>query len=59
MIVKESKAQTEVWEWKEKASKEFLLLPEGTRLKHLAAKTAALIAQLKLPEARHKPLSKK
>jgi len=56
MTTKESKAQTEVWEWKEKASADFLKVPEGQRLQYIADRTDAIIARLKIRKATLKPI---
>jgi hypothetical protein len=56
MTTKDPKSQTEVWEWKEKASDELLKIPQGNRMQYLADKTAAIIAKLNLRKAKLKPV---
>ena len=48
METKESKAMLEVWEWKEKASEQWLKIPEGERMVYLKKKTSGIIATLGL-----------
>ena len=56
METKESKAMLEVWEWKEKASEQWLKIPEGERMAYLKKKTSAVIAKLGLRKSNLQPL---
>ena len=56
METKESKAMLEVWEWKEKASEQWLKIPEGERMAYLKKKTSAVIATLGLRKSNLQPL---
>ncbi|MCD4789174.1 MAG: hypothetical protein K8R37_04170 [Bacteroidales bacterium] len=47
MKTKISKAQIEVWEWKEKAFEELEKIPEKERIKYIEAKTKIIINKLK------------
>lgn len=55
---KESKAQLEVWEWKDKASQKWLEIPEAERLNYIKTKTAAVISGLNIRKATIKPVWK-
>jgi len=55
---KESKAQLEVWEWKEKAARKWLEIPEAERLNYIKNKTAAIISGLNIRKATLKPVLK-
>jgi hypothetical protein len=55
---KESKAQLEVWEWKDKAAQKWLEIPESERLNYINTKTTAVIAGLKIRRATLKPVLK-
>ena len=55
---KESKAQLEVWEWKDKAAQKWLEIPESERLNYLKKKTASVIAGLNIRRATLKPVLK-
>lgn len=55
---KESKAQLEVWEWKDKAAQKWLEIPESERLNYLKKKTASVIAGLNIRKATLKPVLK-
>ena len=56
METKESKAMLEVWEWKEKASEEWLKIPEGERMAYLKRKTSGIIATLGLRKSNLRPV---
>jgi hypothetical protein len=58
METKESKAQLDVWEWKEKAGEELLKIPSGERMAYLKNKTSAIIKELKLRKASLQPVKK-
>ena len=47
METKESKAQLEVWEWKEKLYQQVKDLPRGEMLKFILAQTKDTVANLK------------
>jgi len=55
---KESKAQLEVWEWKDKASQKWLEIPKGERLNYIKLKTSAVISGLNIRKATIKPVWK-
>ncbi len=55
---KESKAQLEVWEWKDKASQKWLAIPEAERLNYIKTKTAATISGFNIRKASIKPVLK-
>ena len=55
MATNVSKSQTEVWEWKEKASEQWLKIPEGERMAYLKKKTSAVIATLGLRKSNLRP----
>ncbi|MFN4255000.1 MAG: hypothetical protein ACK4Q5_08360 [Saprospiraceae bacterium] len=52
-----SKAQTEVWEWKELAAESVMALPPGERIRFILERTHALSAGLK--RGKRKPAAKK
>ncbi len=47
MKSKISKAQLEVWEWKEKAFRELEKIPENERVNYIIKKTSKTIGKLK------------
>jgi hypothetical protein len=47
MESKTSKAQLEVWEWKDKAYQKIKDLPQGEWLKHITSETKALTEEIK------------
>jgi hypothetical protein len=47
MKSKTSKAQLEVWEWKEKAYEQLKNIPSGKQIAFIKKQTADLVAQLK------------
>ena len=47
METKISKAQIEVWEWKEKAFKEIEKIPENERINYIIKKTRKIIEKIK------------
>jgi hypothetical protein len=54
MKAKISKAQLEVWEWKERAFKSLEEIPEEERVKYIFSKTNTTISRLKkLKELAH------
>ncbi len=55
---KESKAQLEVWEWKDKASQKWLEVPEAERLSYIKTKTEAVISGRNIRRAHIKPVLK-
>jgi hypothetical protein len=55
---KESKAQLEVWEWKDRASQKWLAIPKAERLNYIKIKTAAIISGLNIRKATIKPVWK-
>ncbi|MCU0445316.1 MAG: hypothetical protein MUE85_10395 [Microscillaceae bacterium] len=48
---KESKAQLEVWEWKEKAYEQVKHLPVGKRITFILEQTKATVEQIKQKKA--------
>ena len=57
MKTKDSKAQLEVWEWKEKVSKELNKLPDKEWLGYITGRTSPVIARLGLKRAVKRHLS--
>ena len=47
MKAKISKAQIEVWEWKENLSKELLKIPKNERLKHIREKVKKTVERIR------------
>lgn len=47
MKTKDSKAQLEVWAWKERLSKEILKLPENERVAYILEKAKKMVEELK------------
>ena len=52
MEAKTSKAQMEVWEWKEKLSEELKKVPLSDQQKYIREKTRAIVAKLKVAKGK-------
>lgn len=56
METNESKAQLEVWEWKELVSEELNKIPKGKKISYITEKTKLLAASLNMEVAKLQPL---
>ena len=52
MKAKDSKAQVEVWEWKEKLSAELKEIPEADRLNYIREKVRKTVERIKANKAK-------
>jgi hypothetical protein len=56
MKIKESKAQLEVWEWKDSVSEEINKTPKGKRVSYITEKVKKLAAKLHIKTAKRQPV---